>query len=33
LEEILEGRGYGAADIDAIFYGNALRFWSEALPK
>jgi membrane dipeptidase len=33
LEEILAARGYTPADIDAIFYGNALRFWTEALPK
>lgn len=33
LEEIFEKRGYKAEDIDAIFFGNALRFFSEALPK
>jgi membrane dipeptidase len=32
LEAILAARGYGPADIDAIFYGNWLRFFSEALP-
>jgi membrane dipeptidase len=33
LEDIFAGRGYKAADVDAIFFGNALRFFSEALPK
>jgi membrane dipeptidase len=33
LEEIFAKRGYKPADIDAIFFGNALRFFSEALPK
>lgn len=33
LEDILASRGYKPADIDAIFWGNALRFWTEALPK
>jgi membrane dipeptidase len=33
LEDIFAGRGYKAADIDGIFFGNALRFFSEALPK
>jgi membrane dipeptidase len=32
LEGILESRGYSAADIDGIFFGNWLRFFSEALP-
>jgi membrane dipeptidase len=32
LESILEGRGYVPADIDAIFHGNWLRFFREALP-
>lgn len=32
LEDILARRGYSSADIDAIFYGNWLRFFSEALP-
>jgi membrane dipeptidase len=33
LEAIFEKRGYKSADIDGIFFGNALRFFSEALPK
>ncbi|WP_437230658.1 dipeptidase [Planctomicrobium sp. SH661] len=33
LEEILAGRGYSQADIAGIFYGNWLRFFSEALPQ
>jgi membrane dipeptidase len=33
LEEILARRGYTPIDIDAIFYGNWLRFYSAALPK
>jgi membrane dipeptidase len=33
LEAILERRGYKPADIDAIFHGNALRFFGESLPK
>jgi membrane dipeptidase len=33
LEGILESRGYSAADIDGIFFGNWLRFFSESLPK
>ena len=32
LEAVLAGRGYGNADIDAIFFGNWLRFFGEALP-
>jgi membrane dipeptidase len=32
LEAILAARGYRPEDIDAIFYGNWLRFFSEALP-
>ena len=32
LEGILERRGYSEADVDAIFFGNWLRFFSEALP-
>ena len=32
LETILAARGYSAGDIDAIFFGNWLRFFSEALP-
>jgi membrane dipeptidase len=33
LENILAHRGYKPADIDAIFYANALRFWANALPN
>jgi len=33
LEDILSQRGYSQDDIDAIFYGNWLRFFSQALPK
>ncbi|MBL9215384.1 MAG: membrane dipeptidase [Opitutaceae bacterium] len=33
LEAILERRGYAAADIDAVFYGNWLRFLGDALPR
>ena len=33
LEEIFKKRGYSREDIDGIFFGNALRFFSEALPK
>jgi membrane dipeptidase len=32
LGEILSKRGYAAADIDAIFHGNWLRFFGSALP-
>jgi len=32
LGPILEKRGYKDSDIDAIFHGNWLRFFSEALP-
>ena len=32
LEEILARRGFNEADIDGIFYGNWLRFFSKALP-
>jgi len=32
LEAILERRGYSAADIDGIFFGNWLRFFGSALP-
>ena len=32
LEAILERRGYSAADVDAIFYGNWLRFFGDHLP-
>jgi membrane dipeptidase len=30
--EILERRGYGAADVEAVFHGNWLRFLRESLP-
>ena len=33
LEEIFAKRGYKQEDIEAIFFGNALRFFSESLPK
>jgi membrane dipeptidase len=33
LETIFEKRGYKSPDIDGIFFGNALRFFGEALPK
>ncbi|WP_437193899.1 dipeptidase [Planctomicrobium sp. SH527] len=33
LDEILSGRGYSQADIEAIFYGNYLQFFSQALPR
>jgi membrane dipeptidase len=33
LDGVLKARGYSDADIDAIFYGNWLRFFSEHLPK
>ncbi len=33
LNGILSGRGYKESDIDAIFHGNWLRFFSSALPK
>lgn len=32
IEDILARRGYSAADIDGIFYGNWLRFFGSALP-
>lgn len=32
LEDILAQRGYSAADIDGIFFGNWLRFFGNALP-
>lgn len=32
LEGILERRGYRSADLDGIFFGNWLRFFSQALP-
>jgi membrane dipeptidase len=33
LGEVVRSRGFGDADVDAIFYGNWLRFFSEALPS
>ena len=33
LEEILSSRGYSGADVDRIFHGNWLRFFTEALPE
>ncbi len=33
LEEIFAHRGYRSEDIDAIFFGNWLRFFGHALPK
>ena len=33
LADVLKSRGFSEADCDAIFYGNSLRFFSEALPK
>ena len=33
LDGILDRRGYSDADIDAIFHGNWLRFFTEHLPK
>jgi membrane dipeptidase len=33
LEPILRSRGYPDSDIDAVFHGNWLRFFSNALPK
>jgi membrane dipeptidase len=33
LETILTDRGYGAADIDGIFFGNWLRLFTHALPE
>ncbi len=33
LPEMLENRGYPAADIQAILHGNWLRFFGEVLPK
>ena len=32
LEGILAARGYGPGDIDGIFFGNWLRFFTQALP-
>ncbi len=32
LESILAARGYSAADIDGIYHGNWIRFFSRALP-
>jgi membrane dipeptidase len=33
LGDILTSRGYSDADVDAIFHGNWLRFFSEQLPR
>ena len=33
LDGILKSRGYSDADIDGIFHGNWLRFFTESLPK
>jgi membrane dipeptidase len=33
LEPILSNRGYSDTDIDAMFFGNWLRFFTEALPS
>lgn len=33
LAPILKSRGYSDADVDAIFFGNYLRFFTEALPS
>ncbi len=33
LNALLAARGYKPADIDSIFFGNWLRFFSEALPQ
>ncbi len=33
MQGVLKSRGYGDADVAAIFYGNWLRFFSEALPS
>lgn len=33
LEGILASRGYSETDIEGIFYGNWLRFFTDALPK
>lgn len=33
LEDILARRGYGSQDIDAIFFGNWLRKFRQALPR
>ena len=32
LEPVLRDRGYSDGDIDAIFHGNWLRFFRDALP-
>jgi len=31
--DLMSGRGYGDADIDAVFHGNFLRFFRENLPS
>jgi membrane dipeptidase len=33
LDPILRSRGYGDSDIDSIFHGNWLRFFTESLPE
>ncbi len=33
LEGVFQSRGYSDADIDGIFHGNWLRFFTESLPK
>ncbi len=33
LEAVLKSRGYADADVDAIFHGNWLRFFTESLPN
>jgi membrane dipeptidase len=33
LADVLKSRGFNEADCDAIFYGNSLRFFTEALPQ
>ena len=32
LESILESRGYSPSDVDAIFFGNWLRFFTASFP-
>ena len=32
LAEVLSRRGYSRADVEPIFHGNWLRFFTEALP-
>jgi membrane dipeptidase len=33
LADVLSARGYGDADIDGIYHGNWLRFFTAALPN